>query len=104
MDEDTPTAEEEEVEPTPPHSTGRRSKAPITTSKKKSTPVAKASAKVTKQKANSPLDSKTVAAPSSPAMPKRLAKTPLVARSAAKGRKSKGKTKAKDVYDVDESE
>ena len=103
MDEDTPPAEEEEVEPTPPRSTGRRSKAPTTTSKK-STPVAKAPAKVTKQKANSPLDSKTVIAPSSPAMPKRLAKTPLVTRPAAKGKKGKGKTKAKDVYDVDESE
>jgi hypothetical protein len=37
-------------------------------------------------------------------MPKRLAKTPLVTRPAAKGKKGKAKTKAKDVYDVDESE
>ena len=73
---------------------------------KKATPAAKTPAKVTSQRARSPLDSKAAAPPSSPSMPKRLAKTPLATKPAAKGKKGKGKTKtkAKDVYDVDESE
>lgn len=85
---------EAEVDPTPPRSNSKRSRV----APKKGTPVVTAS-KVTKQKPTAKV-----------AVVKPKAKTPLVAKSKSKApvakpvSKGKGKSKAKDIFDMDESE
>ena len=101
MNEDALEVEEEEVELTPPRSNGRKAKAPIVSSKK-STPTMKATTRVTKQTAKSPI----IAKPKLPAMPKTTSKAPLVSRPKGKEVKGKGKGKGKaneaSIYDFDD--
>ncbi|KAG0647636.1 Precocious dissociation of sisters 5 [Hyphodiscus hymeniophilus] len=101
MDEDMPEADEEEAEPTPPRSNGRKSKAPHQ-SAKKSSPLVETTTRLTKQKAKEPI----VANPRSPTMPKTKAKRPLPTRSRGKDVKGreKGKSKATDIFDINDSD